>query len=299
MTRGSAKKSYYAVIPAEVRYDRSIPAHAKLLYGEITALCSEKGYCWASNSYFGRLYKKSPETISRLIAKLIKFGYIKVEIDKKAGNKRRIYLLTKTSIDIAEKVKTSIDKSVKTPIDKNVKQNNKSLILHRNNTKKVVSNHVIDAVFQSWNRHKGSCNWRSHREITPDIFKAIELRIRDGFTLEQITKAISNYAAVLCSNEFVWSRAWTLSQFLTRKRPDNREELQLSRFIPGNFSFCDFGRSRLGKEREQVRADYSEKIRSAPAEDLKKAIKNPGYKRTWLVRELRPEIFECAIEKNH
>lgn len=60
----NVKKSYYAVIPATVRYDSSVVPGAKLLYGEITALCNEKGYCWATNDYFSRIYSVSKRTIS-------------------------------------------------------------------------------------------------------------------------------------------------------------------------------------------------------------------------------------------
>ena len=70
------RKSYYAVIPADVRYDEDLPANAKLLYGEITALCNERGYCWASNSYFAELYKVSVRTVQTWINALEKKGYI-------------------------------------------------------------------------------------------------------------------------------------------------------------------------------------------------------------------------------
>ena len=70
------ERSYYAVIPATVRYCADLTANAKLLYGEITALCSDKGYCWASNDYFAELYGVSGRTIQRWIESLEEHGFI-------------------------------------------------------------------------------------------------------------------------------------------------------------------------------------------------------------------------------
>lgn len=73
------KKSYYAVIPVTVRYDNNVVPSAKLLYGEITALCNEKGYCWATNDYFSKLYSVSKRTISTWVKSLCDAGYISAE----------------------------------------------------------------------------------------------------------------------------------------------------------------------------------------------------------------------------
>ena len=77
--------SYYAIIPASVRY-ADIPANAKLLYGEITALCNKEGYCWASNRYFAELYSVHKNSIGRLIGILKEKGFITLE-DKKEQQK--------------------------------------------------------------------------------------------------------------------------------------------------------------------------------------------------------------------
>ena len=50
------KPSYWAVLPAAVRYDPAITAGAKLLYAEISSLTDRRGYCYASNAYFQELY---------------------------------------------------------------------------------------------------------------------------------------------------------------------------------------------------------------------------------------------------
>ena len=74
------KPAFYAVIPADVRYDSSLKPNAKLLYGEITALCNEKGYCWAGNDYFAKLYGVGLKTISVWISELVAKKYLNREI---------------------------------------------------------------------------------------------------------------------------------------------------------------------------------------------------------------------------
>lgn len=116
------QKAYYAIIPANVRYDKDLAPNAKLLYGEITALCNDKGYCWATNQYFADLYKVSKITVSRWISTLNKKGYISTDTLYREGTKeligRHIYI-------------------VNTPINKNVKENNKDINNTFNNKKDV------------------------------------------------------------------------------------------------------------------------------------------------------------------
>ena len=81
------KRSYYAVIPANVRYDKSLSANAKLLYGEISALCNDKGYCWSTNKYFSDLFGVSQKSISKWISMLVSKKYIFVEMVYRKGTK--------------------------------------------------------------------------------------------------------------------------------------------------------------------------------------------------------------------
>ena len=70
--------SFYAILTADVRYDKRLCASAKLLYAEITALVKKKGYCYASNKYFADLYDVDSGTISRWVSKLKECGYVTV-----------------------------------------------------------------------------------------------------------------------------------------------------------------------------------------------------------------------------
>lgn len=111
------KISYYAVIPALVRYDKDLSPNAKLLYGEITALCNEKGYCWATNSYFCDLYGVSERTIQRLLIQLNDKKYISIQIEN--NRQRKIFL-----IDYPDKNDGVGVTKMSYPPDKNVTLNN-------------------------------------------------------------------------------------------------------------------------------------------------------------------------------
>lgn len=146
-----ASPSYYATIPAPVRYDKELKPMEKLLYGEISSLSNQWGFCIAGNSYFAKLYDVDKMTVSRWINKLKKLGYVdtqEIRNERKQVVQRRIYMkditvvarqrqleaLAKASLDtpIDKKIDTplsteksigGIDKKIDTPIDKKVKDN--------------------------------------------------------------------------------------------------------------------------------------------------------------------------------
>lgn len=84
--------NYWSVIPASVRYDSKLSSSAKLLYAEISCLCNAKGYCWATNKYFAKLYKKHNKTVSRWISRLESQGHIRTQGD--GLNENRVIYLT-------------------------------------------------------------------------------------------------------------------------------------------------------------------------------------------------------------
>lgn len=124
------KKSYYAIIPANVRYDDRLSMGARFMYGEITALCNEKGYCWASNKYFATLYNVAERTIQRWISDLIKCGYVFSDVKYKMASKeieaRYLKLLNGIhSLTIPpDNIVTTPTTKMSPPHDKNVVDNN-------------------------------------------------------------------------------------------------------------------------------------------------------------------------------
>ena len=125
MMETNEKPSFYAILPAHVRYEKRLKPAERLLFAEISALTNKFGYCTASNGYFAELYETKKETVSRWISHLSELGFVKLEMvyEGKQIKGRKIW--------IDEKVMTPIDEKVMTPIDEKVKGNNTRL----NNTR--------------------------------------------------------------------------------------------------------------------------------------------------------------------
>ena len=185
-------KAYYAIIPANVRYDEDLTPNAKLLYGEITALCNEKGYCWASNTYFAELYKTSTKTISRCISQLVDKNYISLELVYKENSKeiqeRRLRLYFGGGMDknvhrYRQKCQDPMDKNVHTPMDKNVQDNN-TIINNTFNNKDYIYSRVIEYL----NKKAGT----KYKDTTKKTRQLIKSRIDEGFTEEDFLRVIDN-----------------------------------------------------------------------------------------------------------
>ena len=125
------KPNYYAIIPADVRYDNELKDKAKLLYGEITSLSDKYGYCYASNKYFAESYGVTVTTISLLIKNLVEKGYIESEIKYKEGSKEILNRYLKIiKGGYLKKFKEGYLKKVK---DNNININNTSNNIYNNN----------------------------------------------------------------------------------------------------------------------------------------------------------------------
>lgn len=122
------KRSYYAIIPANVRYDKELTPNAKLLYGEITALCNEKGYCWAGNSYFADLYGVSKVSISKWINQLVSKGYLSSEISYREGTKEILHRYLRIVNDPIKEIFNTPQRKLNDPIKEKFKDNTTSNI---------------------------------------------------------------------------------------------------------------------------------------------------------------------------
>lgn len=209
------QKVYYAVIPANVRYDKDLVPNAKLLYGEITALCNEKGYCWASNQYFAELYNVSDRTIKNWISQLADKGYIQRSVKYREGTKeieqRKLFICGENNFTTSGNYAPDPrENNLTTPSEKNCLDNNTSINNTFNNTdiykgKKKQKSETVNSVIAEYTESKDlqdalhdfvDMRTKAKKPLTVRAMK-LSLNELDKLAVDDVTKiAIVNQSIV-------------------------------------------------------------------------------------------------------
>lgn len=175
------KPSYYAVIPADVRYDDHLKPNAKLLYGEISALIGADGYCFAGNGYFATLYGLTERTISALISTLEDQGYISIKFERDASGQilsRKIYIkVSAPEEQPVEEIFHTPRKSFQEGIEENFQDINLSITVDKKKNKKRKAESLTDEemhpLFVDWIRSIAGDNWS--RDVKNGLFNGLAI----------------------------------------------------------------------------------------------------------------------------
>ena len=171
--------SYYAIIPANIRYDNTLKANEKLLYGEITCLTQSTGKCFASNAYFAELYGVSKTSISVWINNLIKKGYLKSVLIYKEGTKEILNRYLSLVI-------YPIQENFNTPIKENFKDNTTSI-----NTTSIIKENIKENLAEQFIKEK-NVTQQSNKDLVIDFVEYRKLIKKPLRTIAPIQQLIDN-----------------------------------------------------------------------------------------------------------
>lgn len=145
------KPNFWAILPADVRYDKRIIPSAKLLYAELSALSNRHGYAWPSNTHLARLFEVDATSIKRWLSSLEDAGYLRRE---QHGRTRRLYI--RAGAEMPPGAKTPHIGGENAPVEggENAPHNNTST----NSTRLIPGDDpFLLAVFDAWDKY---VSWR-------------------------------------------------------------------------------------------------------------------------------------------
>ncbi|MTD37686.1 helix-turn-helix domain-containing protein [Erwinia sp. CPCC 100877] len=238
------QKSYFAIIPAIVRYDKDLNGNAKLLYGELTALANEKGFCWATNQYFASLYGVSKRTIISWMKQLEKKKYIGIQVfyreNSKEVERRHIYILpfpTDTNfytpseenfITYGKNHHGAGEKNFTTPSEENFTDNNTLFNNTVNNTKNKKnsveqSSTVSDSFEELWKIYPKKTNKKKAKEL-------FVKKIKTDQDVEQFRKGFEDYLKYIELND--WYHPQELFRWIRDDRFNDEYDLEPKKAAP-------------------------------------------------------------------
>lgn len=116
----------FSIIPAHIKYDNSLTDFEKLLFAEIMSLSNMKGFSWATNNYFSKVFAKSERSVSRAISNLKEKNYIQIRWARHSMSGYRTRKIICNFVSIVNKKVSYNNENTEevvvkncTPIDKN------------------------------------------------------------------------------------------------------------------------------------------------------------------------------------
>ena len=243
------KPNYYAVIPANVRYDKDLRPNEKLLYGEITALASKTGSCWANNEYFSILYDVKPNAVATWIRHLKEKDYIIVDYEYEKGTKeikKRIISIGDIQKDTTSYPKEyggGIQKDNRGGIQKGEDNNTSNINNTSNNNKKEIYKEICERVITRLNE----LNNTKYSTKSEGNIKFIKGRLEEGYTEDDLLLVVDKMS-------YLWNQPneKDMKQYLrpsTLFRPTNfenylnmpvKEKKLTTRDLASKIDFTDF-----------------------------------------------------------
>ena len=213
--------SYYSIIPATVRYDHNLKANEKLMYGEITALSSKSGYCWAENRYFAELYDVHKITISKWLKNLEDNGYIRTELKYVYGTKqvsKRLIYINDTPISQIAKGYKSNDYD---PVSENTKEELSTT--SNNNTRDIntPSRNSTRTPYKEIIYYLNERTGRNYKHTAKANQRVIKARMNEGYTLE-------DFKTVIDKKYDEWNNDTKMKKFL---RPETLFSTNFDRYL--------------------------------------------------------------------
>ncbi len=181
----------WGILPNKIARDSTISPGAKILYCEISSLCASKGYCWANNEYFSKLFNVSKATISEWITQLEKY----LTFENRTSYMRRIRVHTlniNAKFEPSRKLDSNHQENLNVPSRKLERTIKKTLGYHQenliHNSNSNSNNKKYNENSISENKDDESSRFLITKDSEQKIEKEKETDIRDEKTKNDVAK---------------------------------------------------------------------------------------------------------------
>ena len=203
----------------EVFDNKNLSSSAKLVYACLMRFMNnETKECYPGIKKIASIIGLHKETVENSLKQLEKENLVYIE--RKSGRTNH-YTILEPPLSESSPIESpssrrilptgmQTGKGVEGKQGKVVGENRERNNTYLNNTNLTIPS--ITIVFEYWN----SFNIIIHKQLTDKVKRAINGRLKEKWTVEEISQSIKNYATILKSPEYYWTYKWTLVDFLSR-----------------------------------------------------------------------------------